>query len=300
MKKLVSVLMLIILLSFSLINLTGCSDSNESENNEVSEKQISNNDESVVEEKNDLGKVVTNYTANDQEWKVFYEDDETGRIYLITSDYVESKYLANSYKNGASNWEGGYSEERIYNYEWNDTDKAVLETNNREDELFMATGYELNDKYKNSRCVSTLLNTDNWKDFVDNTYADYAIGGPTIEMLVASWNKKGYKKLYADNTNEYGYYIGAKEKSEDFFWFFDEKDELYVPHDDYYKSCSGYWIASPSANSLAPGARVFTVSYSRQIGFAYPSDATYSVRPVVVLKEGTKLKTNSDGTVTIK
>lgn len=298
MKKLVSILMMIILLFFSLLTLTGCSDNIE-EDVEI-EKQISNKEESVGEEKTNLGKVVSNYKANNQEWKVFYEDDNNGRIYLITSDYVESKYLANSYKNGASNWEGGYSEERIYNYEWNDTDKAVLETNNRQDELFMATGYELNEKYKNSRCVSTLLNTDNWKDFVDTNYAEYAIGGPTIEMLVASWNKKGYKKLYADNTNEYGYFVGAKEKSEEFFCFFDEKDELFVPHDEYYESCSGYWLASPSANSLAPGARVLTVSYSLQLGFAYPSDPTYGVRPVVVLKEGTKLQTNSDGTVTIK
>ena len=209
------------------------------------------------------------------------------------------KYLSNSYKNGASNWEGGYSDVRIYNYEWNDYTKVSLETQNRQDSLFMATNYQLNENYVNSKCVSTLLNTDNWKDFVDTQYADYAIGGPTIEMFVASWNKKHDEKLFADNTNEYGYYIGRKEKPTDFFTYI-EDDELYFIKYNEENYATGYWIASPSANDLAPGRRVMRASYGGDLNFAYPSDATFGVRPVVALKEGIKLTSNSDGTVTLK
>lgn len=297
MKKKILVLGIIVMLLATLVILTGCGNTEE-DNSKVEGDSVKAT-ENKKQETSNIGKTVTNYTANEQKWKVFYEDDSTGRIYLIASDLVNSKYLSNSYKNGASNWEGGYSDVRIYNYEWNDSTKVSLETQNRQDSLFMATNYQLNENYVNSKCVSTLLNTDNWKDFVDTQYADYAIGGPTIEMFVASWNKKHDEKLYANNTNEYGYYIGRKEKPTEFFTYI-EDDELYFIKYNEENYATGYWIASPSANDLAPGRRIMRASYGGDLNFAYPSDATYGVRPVVVLKEGVKLTSNNDGSVTLK
>ena len=287
-------LLSILLIGILIIGITGCDKKEESKDNSTN-----NEGQKETSKSSNYGKVVKNYTANEQEWKVFYENEENGRIYLITSGFVHSKYLANSYKNGASNWEGGYSETRIYNYEWNDSTKVNLEEQNRHDELFMATKYKLNAEYKSSRAVSTLLNTGNWTDFVDKNYAEYAIGGPTIELFAASYNSKHPDdKLYIA-TNEYGYYVGLKENPTDFFTLL-TNDELYFLEYDEEATATGYWIASPSANDLSPGNRIIRASYDGNLNFSYPSDATYGVRPVVVLKEGIKIEENSDGTVSLK
>ena len=45
----------------------------------------------------------------------------------------------------------------------------------------MATGYDLTDSYTNSKCVSNLLDTNNWGSFIGESgkdYGDFAIGGP--------------------------------------------------------------------------------------------------------------------------
>ena len=116
----------------------------------------------------------------------------------------------------------------------------------------MATGYTLNGNNQNSKCVSGLLNTNNWTAFVDTNYADYAIGGPTLNMYKASWNAKGYTTLYT-NTNTNGYYVGTSanptttyvDMSSDTAGY---GDTLYYPHKSTYSNCYGYWLAAPSAN----------------------------------------------------
>ena len=77
----------------------------------------------------------------------------------------------------------------------------------------------------NAKAVSTLLNTDSWTNFLDKTdgtgKAKYAIGGPTVEMWMASWNDKypeendKYKnfQLLCNYTDSYGYYIGYGKSS---------------------------------------------------------------------------------------
>ena len=148
------------------------------------------------------GSTVTNYNANGIKWKVFYAT--TNRIYLIASDYVHYSKLTNAYKNGASCYNTGT---HPCSYYW-ESGGTSLETTGRQDGIFMATGYTLNSSKENSKRVSGLLNTNNWTDFVDTNYADYAIGGPTLNMYIASSNAKGYTTLYT-NTNTNGYYVGT-------------------------------------------------------------------------------------------
>ena len=192
------------------------------------------------------GSTVTNYNANGIKWKVFYAT--TDRIYLIASDYVHYSKLTNAYKNGASCYN---TSDYPYSYYWA-SEGASLETTGRQDGIFMATGYTLNSSNVNSKCVSGLLNTNNWTAFVDTNYADYAIGGPTLNMYKASWNAKGYTTLYT-NTNTNGYYVGTSanptttyvDMSSDTAGY---GDTLYYPHKSTYSNCYGYWLAAPSAN----------------------------------------------------
>ena len=241
------------------------------------------------------GSTVTNYNANGIKWKVFYAT--TDRIYLIASDYVHYSKLTNAYKNGASCYNTGTYP---YSYYWA-SGGTSLETTGRQDGIFMATGYTLNSSKENSKCVSGLLNTNNWTDFVDTNYADYAIGGPTLNMYIASWNAKGYTKLYT-NTNSLGYFVGTSANPVTTFVNVSSDtavygDTLYYPHQSAYSKCNGYWLAAPSAY-YARG--IVGVGYSGGVG-GYSIDDYFDlgVRPLVSLKSGVTLQDNSNGTVTL-
>ena len=240
------------------------------------------------------GSTVTNYNANGIKWKVFYAT--TDRIYLIASDYVHYSKLTNAYKNGASCHD---TSTYPYSYHWVNGGTS-LETTGRQDEIFMATGYTLNSSKENSKCVSGLLNTNNWTDFVDTNYADYAIGGPTLNMYIASWNAKGYTKLFT-NTSTNGYYVGTSANpttdiavmSSDTAGY---GDTLYYPHQSIYSNCSGYWLAAPSANYTYSIMSVYLYGYVTNDA---DNNYFFGVRPLVSLKSGVTLQENSDGTVTL-
>ena len=240
------------------------------------------------------GSTVTNYNANGIKWKVFYAT--TDRIYLIASDYVHYSKLTNAYKNGASCHNTGTYP---YSYCWA-SGGTSLETTGRQDGIFMATGYTLNSSKENSKCVSGLLNTNNWTAFVDTNYADYAIGGPTLNMYKASWNAKGYTTLYT-NTNTNGYYVGTSanptttsvDMSSDKAGY---GDTLYYPYQSSYSNCYGYWLVAPSA---ARTDGIMSVYDDGSVDYGTYGSYAFGVRPLVSLKSGVALQENSDGTVTL-
>ena len=240
------------------------------------------------------GSTVTNYNANGIEWKVFYAT--TDRIYLIASDFVHYSKLTNAYKNGARCYN---TDTRPYSYCW-EHGSTSLEATGRQDGIFMATGYTLNSSYINSKCVSGLLNTNNWTTFVDTNYADYAIGGPTLSMYIASWNAKGYTTLYT-NTNTNGYYVGTSANPTDFSAEVSSDtagygDTLYYPHQSAYSNCTGYWLAAPTAANTTTLMSVERDGYV--LGF-YSDNYNIGVRPLVSLKSGVALLENINGTVTL-
>ena len=242
------------------------------------------------------GSTVTNYNANGIEWKVFYAT--TDRIYLIASDYVHYSKLTNAYKNGASCYN---TSNYPYSYYWA-SGGTSLETTGRQDEIFMATGYTLNSSKENSKCVSGLLNTNNWTAFVDTNYADYAIGGPTLNMYIASWNAKGYTTLYT-NTETDGYYVGTSANPTTFGVDLSSDtagygDTLYYPLQPSYSNCSGYWLAAPSAD-FPRASGIMLVGARGYVGGNQYSNSLFGVRPLVSLKSGVTLQKNSDGTVTL-
>ena len=127
--------------------------------------------------------------TNDYDWQIFYKEEETsspnyGATYIIPDYYVPASKMATSLSNaGMSLYQGTY---RVY---WPSTPtyQTILETVR---EKFM---YDYTGSNNNNRSVSRLLNTDNWKDnFVTSQLqakGGLAIGGPTINMWCASWNK---------------------------------------------------------------------------------------------------------------
>ena len=209
------------------------------------------------------------------DWRIFYNDGE--RIFIIAADYVEN---GSSYLNNTGTGMTTYSAYGLY---WASALSAAQDTSKAT--LF---GQTLWTDYStiNRRYVSALLNANNWTGFVDSTYADCAIGGPTIEMWVASYNAKGYTPLYCNNINENGYYVGNTDKPTTEVYDITNdsnngyNDVLYFPHRGIVSDCQGYWLASPSNG----GSSVMNyVHYVDCVSVAYSRVNACSVRPLVCL-----------------
>ena len=206
------------------------------------------------------GLKVTNYESKNgqNDWRIFYSDGT--HIFLITGDYVDLS-VANRLNSNTGMTKVGTK----YRANWSSAPSSLQTVEDIVKTRFMATGYTLNSSYENSKCVSTMLNAGNWESYKDNNgMAEYAIGGSTIEMWIASWNelcekkyKKPSEKLYCDKTSSIGYYIGTSSKpSTDHVSEYEMprkegyNNTLYYPHHenvlDGDRACIAYWLASPN------------------------------------------------------
>lgn len=207
-----------------------------------------------------------NYSANGiKNWKIFYKE---GNDVFIITDYLLQSKIPSSTEVNLKNYTS-YKYSAIWNIA--PTFQSGWATNNK---LFKATKYTLKSSNKNSKVISTLLNTNNWKSFVDTNYADLAIGSPTLEMWCASWNEKGYTKL-TPSASTNGYKINSDVTTK-----LKEVDTLYIPHPSQWNQCYGYMIASP--NNYDSEAIMVAYFDNRIINGTY---GTYvlSLRPLVHL-----------------
>ncbi len=301
-----------------------------------------------------------------KDWKIFYVEDYKGegegaqtqpttgkRIFLISADYVGNNCDALTGTNGAkekSSLQQATGTDTDTNldkdccYYWSGSNIPTYgctlpnegNTACAFPKLFEFSNYDIkkhastsdsSTQYNNSKCAASLLCTGNWSKFV-TTGGEYAIGGPTLEMWVDSWNEKekganNFSKLYAvpkSVDNDYGYYVGTNEGatstntslSKVGEYGTDSKegtgyyDTLYFPHrttaagdldkDNNNEYESAYWLASPSAVSFASMMRVGCNGIVYDQGYDYDS---CGLRPVVCLKSNVYLEKvkNEDGIV---
>lgn len=231
-----------------------------------------------------------NYTANGvSDWKIFYNDG--ANVYIIAGDYVPVEKLPTALT--------GMNASGNYTVCWNSVPSFQSGWSAYKDN-FLMTAYTLNDSYNNSKCVSTLLNSDNWSVFSSGKSQEnhitggVAIGSPTLEMWVASWNAKGYSTLYCNNTSDYGYFIGTSSEPTTSDQFVTNEyvmnsgfsDALYFPHTNKVDNCNGYWLASTSSWWHTHLMYIF---YDAHIsGRRSYQDTGFAVRPVVRLNANVK------------
>ena len=261
-----------------------------------------------------------NNNGKTDDWVIFYkadgnaEGEETGGAYAENvGDYyiIAADYLKNTDSRLKLSQIGTVTKNGEYNIYWANTSALpatvqVTGTESRNvngrtntsttiNKLFMQNKFgALNSNY-NSRAVSALINTANWDGYVDTSYADYAIGAPTLEMWVASWNVAyGDKlKLYT-NKNSNGYFVGTGSNSTTSYnqpitsvtdW---ENNTLYFPHvNNAPSNCYGIWLVSPSAGSTD---YLMGAYCGGGVTYYYYNYDTLCVRPVVHLKSGTTLQ----------
>ena len=248
------------------------------------------------------GLKVTNYTSinGQSDWRIFYSDWEEKskqqntnnptdtHIFLITGDYI------NTTETNRINSATGMTtpEDSPYSVYW-DSAPTFQTVDSTTLTRFKATEYALQSGIDNSKCVSTLLNDNNWSSYKDSgNKAEKAIGSPTVEMWMDSWNarypgNKVYRNASTSTSNP-GYYVGTSQNTSGRYidgsvMSVGYNNKLYYPHTDDYNGTYGYWLASPSANSYFS---VLNVDYHGYVNRGNYNYSTLGVRPVVSLNTG--------------
>ena len=256
-----------------------------------------------------IGKYV-NYTVPnggdpDVKWRIFYAD--SSNIYLIASDYLKYDYVPTKttngkeykmYKNYDHFKDDAIYEDSDYMLSFNNmytayTGSADI-TDARITKWMKWVGQYPSSTNTNIRSVAYMLDSNIWNTMYANNYAEYAIGGPTIEMFNASYkathtekyieeevtDANGYKVKW-NTDSSYSYSISGLSRS--------ELENLYVISDT--TKASAYWLASPSADY---DYRLLDVHYDGSVDRNWYDHATPGLRALVCLKSKVQLVPNGN------
>ena len=233
-------------------------------------------------------------TTND--WRIFYKDGTN--VFIIAADYLPGTKLPSA---------TGMKSTTYYPYAayWPE-ESDLTRTGSSAIDRSVASKYMLSWLFNNPsstnnnmKAVAALLDTNAWKIFAEGVPNSEAVGAPTLEMFIASWNAKRYTTLYCNNSTNLGYYVGtdnipttATVESESLSNTDGYADTLYFPHTTIYESCNGYWLASPATTE---SDRFMSVLYNARIGTNGYVNAYMGVRPLVCLPSEVKGTKGVDG-----
>ena len=256
---------------------------------------------------NYYGKSVNYTSANGVTgWKIFYAD--TNNIYLIADDYVDVAKLPKGTNEAGQpvgsapvNTNGSYPKAApFYNImDAYSTGAARITTDTIKNlnSSFFARSDASTNTNDNMKAVAYMLDTTAWSTFKDsNGKADYAIGGPTLEMLFKSYNQKHPGKNYeAQATKAEGYQLRVnggtwKNNTDSSSDCLDSNDSLYVLPSS--KGANAMWLASPSAYITI---NVMLVGCYGIVDSNYYFYNNPGFRPLVCLKSNVQLQESGDG-----
>ena len=270
----------------------------------ISAKNIADMDDKT----NIYGAKVTGYTlpsgtTTDVGWKIFYADNSN--IYLIADNYVERTNLPGSTGGTTSHQpndgDSSYARTAYFSNILNDyvtgsariTDNKLKALNN---DYFNTKGFTSTNS--NMKSVAYMMDTTAWNSKFKGNKAEYAIGGPTVELLFKSYNGK-YGTTYesqaiesSDKTNT-GYQIRKTSKDT---WTNYVNSMMLTTNDSLYVITSptnalAYWLASPSADDTN---FVVFVGSGGNVSYSYYYSSLYGFRPLVCLQSNVTLEKVSD------
>ena len=249
------------------------------------------------------GEKVTNYTCPNttgvSTWRIFYADTEN--IYLIADDYI-------SFENAPNGKKGTLITKKRTNYRLSMDNVVVKDYDGATSIDSIIANKWISSYWKNNststnpniKAVAYILDTNAWNPLYRGENAEYAIGGPTIEMFAKSWNDthSGNKQIACSadsdvDPNGYGYKVKFANGSYNTYisgLAQDEYNSIYIKSDD--SNAIAMWLASPSANHAnglmdagSYGYLAYDLFHGNEPGF----------RPVVCLKSKVKLQRVVDG-----
>ncbi len=234
-------------------------------------------------------------TNDIDDWRIFYKDD-SGNIFIIAADYLPNSKLP-------SQTNMGTARDYPYSAYWPSASNltragsSAISSNVAKKYMFSWLTHNLYNTNQNVKAVAALLDTAAWESFATGISGAEAIGGPTLEMYVASWNAKGYTTIYCNNSTNVGYYVGTDNRPTNYLLNISSDidgyaDTLYYPHTSAFGNCSGYWLATPSAES---NTYLMGLDFTGSIQRSVYDGNYYGVRPIVSLPPETKVTRGKDG-----
>ena len=249
------------------------------------------------------GKVVTGYTCDSPgvtTWRIFYADESN--IYLIADDYISAENAPDG--KGGSKLYKHSTYQLSFDDVYKDYSGASWISQNSKGAKWLsgflnANSYNTSSSTNiNIRAVAYMMDTNVWSIYAGDN-AEYAIGGPTLELFCASYkdthpnryiecsvtNANGYSVKWSD-AGSYSNYISGLAR--------DEFNKIYIKSDT--DNATALWLASPSADysngvvyAYSYGNVGSTDSYSSYLGF----------RPLVCLRSEVQLEAVDENTYKI-
>ena len=299
-----------------------------------SEREYIVSQEGIVTEKKGLlaseitgehyGSYVMNYSDIDvadggesqkSDWQIYYAgkvgNESEEHIYLISSNYISIESIPatkNNHTVNKGNYPYSVSFTNILADYSNGSDDVAEETRylNKQYYEYLANKH-VSSTDSNMRVVAYMCDTSVWNKFKTDK-ADFAIGGPTIELLFKSYNKKYGTNYLAgslesnetskdsegntvESINKTGYRIsnnGGESWTTGYNYRVITQDTTYILGQG---NTRGIWLASPSAIAQF----IIRIDVNGQVD----SDGIFGInqgfRPIVCLKDDVQLEKVDDG-----
>ena len=224
-----------------------------------------------------------------KEWKIFYSDGSN--VYIISSEYVDPSNLPE--KDGAKPDQGDatkYPKAARFNNiltKYNGSSDIT-------DEKMKAFNSDYFDKNYtsgnvNMKAIAYMLDKDIWKEFAKGIGAEYAVGGPSVEILLKSYSEKKNVDYRAIASSATGYQVsnnGGTSYSNSISSMLSKSENLYILPQN--KGANAMWLASPSADYSYNVMDVYY--YTGNVGYSDFSWNYVGFRPLVCLNSNILLK----------
>ena len=258
----------------------------------ANEKSIAQNTINAAEVANHpviyCGKEVTGYTCENSagisKWKIYHSDGKN--IYLIADNYITGEYIPT--KDGTTMTAGSIT--NAYYFNGTLLNKytgaaSITDTNITPWLSYLKSSYGGSDNTNNNmKATAYLLDTEIWKGFKNSTKAKYAIGAPTLDMFVASYNTRFAKQIEII-AQEIGYKL--KFTDGDSYEYSMNTYDYLTAHQDKDNYAYYMWLAGPSADD---SGYLMSVSFYGNVGNCNYVNCDLGVRPLVCLESGVSLE----------
>ncbi|MBP3830897.1 MAG: hypothetical protein ILA02_00710 [Clostridia bacterium] len=267
------------------------------ESSEVNAEKVKKNAKSFY------GSKVTGYTCKGtgvDTWRIFYADKDN--IYLIADDYILINDAPKG-KEGTALYK--YSDYRLsLDNVYNDYSGSDWILENSKAKKWLNKYFEYKNEYgntpnktsenKNIRAVAFMMDTSDsvWGKWANADFAEYAIGGPTLEMYVESYkDSHPESSISCDVTGTNGYtYSNASGLEAS-----DENKEIYIKTSQ--ENALAMWLASPSSDDN----NYIVLAYcDGNLYYDDYHDNHQGLRPLVCLRSNVQLEKVKDGEYKIK
>ena len=239
----------------------------------------------------------TNTLSEKYRWRIFYTTNDN--IFLISEDYINVADLPATAKgNKPANTYASYPKaapfsDIINDYTGSDSIADDMKWFNKD---YFDKGYTSTNP--NMKAVAYLLDKSIWTDKFKGNGADYAIGAPSLDMILTSYNKlTNQGNMYqAKAINATGYQLSCDDGTT-WYAYINDSSKYLTQGDNLYSISSknnalAYWVSSPSANI---SFYVIGIGYQSNVGYNHFSYNDFGFRPIICLKSGISLKEIEEG-----